>query len=255
MKEIKITIHPPFWKTWWFLTGLGGIFIASLAYGINRYNKNKYQKKLAELETEHKVQTERERISRDLHDSIGAYANAVLYNTELLEKEDEEKLRKELMKDVKFASKDIITALRETIWALKKDNYSAEDCLVRIRNFIHPFSRYYQHIHFKIEGEAPAQKKLHYTKALNVVRIVQEAVTNAIKHSGAKNITIINESNHDKWNLSVMDDGKGFEHETSGSSEQGNGLSNMKKRAADSGLDLHIGFVPGKGTILNLGIS
>jgi signal transduction histidine kinase len=255
MKVISILIKPPFWKTWWFFTAIAGILVAALAYTINRYNKKKYQKKLSELATEHKVQLERERISRDLHDSIGAYANAVLYNTELLEKEDEEKLRQVLMKDVKFASKDIITALRETIWALKKDNYNAEDCLVRIRNFILPLSRYYQHIQFKIEGEAPAQKKLHYTKALNAVRIVQEAVTNAIKHAGAKNITIINEYNDDQWNLSVLDDGKGFEYENTASSEQGNGLNNMKKRAADSGFDLHIGFVQGKGTILNLGIS
>ena len=47
------------------------------------------QKKLVELESEHKIQLERERISRDLHDSLGAYANAVLYNTELLQKEEE----------------------------------------------------------------------------------------------------------------------------------------------------------------------
>ena len=63
------------------------------------------------------------------------------------------------MKDLKFASKDIITSLRETIWALKKDNYTAEDCLLRIKNFIQPFARYYPHIKFTVEGEAPAEKE------------------------------------------------------------------------------------------------
>lgn len=127
-------------------------------------------------------------MSRDLHDSIGAYANAVIYNTELLEKEENTAARENVMKDLKFASKDIITALRETIWALKKDNFSAEDCLVRIRNFIQPFNRYYTHIQFRVEGEAPPRLILHYTRSLHLVRIIQEAVTNSIKYSNASNI-------------------------------------------------------------------
>jgi signal transduction histidine kinase len=223
-----------------------------MAYAINQYNRRKYRKKLIELESEHKIQLERERISRDLHDSIGAYANAVLYSTELLEKQEGVKRKDELMNDLKFASKDIITSLRATIWALKKDNYTEEDCLMRIRNFIQPFSRYYPHIHFKIEGEASAQKKLHYTKALNVVRIIQEAVTNAIKHAGAENIIIQSNEGDEKWQLSVTDDGIGFVEETIKGTEQGNGLDNMKKRSLDSGVDLALNSRPGAGTKITI---
>jgi len=252
MKEISITVQQPFWKAWWFLTGLAVLFIGSMAYAINQYNRRKYRKKLIELESEHKIQLERERISRDLHDSIGAYANAVLYSTELLEKQEGVKRKDELMNDLKFASKDIITSLRATIWALKKDNYTEEDCLLRIRNFIQPFSRYYPHIHFKIEGEASAQKKLHYTKALNVVRIIQEAVTNAIKHAGAENIIIQSNEGDEKWQLSVTDDGIGFVEETIKGTEQGNGLDNMKKRSLDSGVDLALNSRPGAGTKITI---
>lgn len=65
--------------------------------------------------TKKQIKLERERISKDLHDSLGAYANAVLYNIELLEKEKAEPKRNELIGDLKFASKDIITSLRETV--------------------------------------------------------------------------------------------------------------------------------------------
>jgi len=228
------------------------LFIVVMAYAINRYNKARYRKKLLELEGEYKVQLERERISRDLHDSIGAYANAVLYNTELLEKEDEIKPRNELVKDLKFASKDIITALRETVWALKKDNYSAEDCLLRIRNFIQPFTRYYQLIQFSVQGKAPVSKKLHYTRALNVVRIVQEAVTNAIKHAAAGNITITSNEKDGKWEMTVTDNGKGFDYETMKDAEQGNGLLNIKQRAIDSDFELTITSVRGEGTTIRI---
>ena len=241
MKEIHITINPPFWKTWWFLTGMGLLVIAGIAYGVNRYNKRKYEKKLMELENEHKIQLERERISRDLHDSIGAYANAVLYNTELLQKEEDAVERNELMNDLKFASKDIITSLRETIWALKKDNYTAEDCLLRIKNFIQPLARYYSHIQFTVQGETPAGKELHYTKALNAVRIVQEAVTNAIKHASPSVIKVTSKETAGHWGLEIFNDGKIFDHAVMKAAGQGNGLENMEQRAKDSGFDISIG--------------
>ena len=252
MKEIYISIRPPFWKTWWFITGIILLLFAGLAYAVNRYNKARYQKRLAVLESEHKIQMERERISRDLHDSVGAYANAVLYNTELLQKENDQEEKQALMNDLKFASKDIITSLRETVWALKKDTYTAEECLLRIKNFVQALSRYYPGIQFRAEGEASAGKVLHHTRALHVVRIVQEAITNAIKHAAAANISLSSITGGDKWELTVVDDGKGFEYEKMKLTGDGNGLVNMKQRAAASGILFTVVSVPGGGTTVSL---
>ena len=202
------------------------------------------------MKAAHSLREERERISRDLHDNIGAYANAVLYSTELLEKEQQENLRTELMSDLKFASKDIITSLRETIWALKKETYTTEDCIIRIRNFIQPLSRHYPHIKFTIEGEGSAETQLHYTKALNVVRILQEAVTNAIKHSSASQIVITSTQQGGQWLLEVKDNGIGFLENGVEDTGGGYGLNNMKERAAEAAFDLKIITAPGAGTIL-----
>ena len=252
LKEIHITIRPPFWRTWWFRAGLGILVLSLLYYFINQRNKRKYAAKLQLLENERQLKEERERISKDLHDSLGAYANAVLYNTELLEKAKEENRQQELISDLKFASKDIITSLRETVWALKKESYTAEDCLVRIRNFIQPFAKYYNHIHFKVEGEAPPQLSLHYTKALNLVRIVQEAVSNSIKHASPSLISISSFYNEKKWVLRITDDGKGFKPDTMKEEEKGNGLYNMEYRAAESGLSLQLKSETNKGTQITI---
>lgn len=250
LKEIRIIIHPPFWETKWFYIAIGLLLAGIMLYSINRIAKQKYHKKLTELENERTIQLERERISRDLHDSLGAYANAVLYNTELLEKENEFSKRNELMNDLKFASKDIITSLRETVWALKKDNYTAQECILRIKNFILPLSRYYTAIHFIIETEEAVDKLLFHSKALNVVRIVQEAVTNAIKHAAAKNISINSYLENNKWKITVTDDGKGFDYKNMKEDREGNGLYNLKQRAIDSGIELTINSAESGGTVI-----
>ncbi len=252
IREILISIHPPFWKTWWFNTLLASFIIALMAFLINTVNRRKFEKKLSILEAEQKVKLERERISRDLHDSLGAYANAVLYNTELLQKEKGLTEREMLIKELRFASKDIITSLRETIWALKKDNFKAEDCLLRIRNFIQPFNRYFPHIVFRTEGEAPIGMMLHYTKALHLVRIVQEAVSNAIKHAEASNIVVLSEVVNSRWTITITDDGKGFDYTHAAEQEGGNGLGNILQRAVEAGFEAKISSEEGKGTIVTI---
>ena len=252
IKEIQITILPPFWKTWWFFTVLGIVFIALLTYGINQRNNRKYAKKLQQLENERQLKLERERISKDLHDNIGAYANAVLYNSELLEKETSGEKRKDLIADLKFASKDIITSLRETVWALKNEEYTSEDCLVRIKNFVHPFAKYYSHIQFRVHGDAPPGLILHYTDALNLVRIVQEAVSNSIKHAKASVVTITSDMSENKWKLVVKDDGIGFNFNAMKEEDKGNGLDNMEQRAAESGFKFCIESGMGTGTVITI---
>lgn len=254
MKEFRIVIQPPFWKTWWFLSGASILLISLIFFVINEKNKRKYDKKLQQLENERKLEQERERISKDLHDSLGAYANAVLYNIELLEKEETAGKRNELIADLKFASKDIITSLRETVWALKKEKYTAEECFVRIRNFIQPLARYYSHIHFQVEGESTPSMELPYTKALNLVRIVQEAVSNSIKHADPKNIIVTSLITNSRWSISVSDDGKGFNYITAKQMEQGNGLNNMYQRAAESGFEFIINSGENKGTTMTITI-
>lgn len=253
IKELVIIINPPFWKTWWFWLVLGIIAISCLYYIINQRNKAKYAAQLQLLENERKIKAERERISKDLHDSLGAYANAVLYNAELLEKEGTEERRNVLIGDLKFASKDIITSLRETVWALKKEQYTAEECLVRIRNFVQPLTRYYSNITFRLEGDAPLNMELHYVRALNAVRIVQEAVANSIKHAKTKSITIVSTSASDnKWHITVMDDGIGFNITSLKEAAKGNGLNNMEQRAEVAGFIYTIETKENNGTIITI---
>jgi signal transduction histidine kinase len=75
------------------------------------------------------------------------------------------------------------------------------------------------------------------TAALHLYRVAQEAVTNAVKHSGAKNILISLDRSKTHLCVSVMDDGKGF---TPGKRRKGLGLHMMRYRANALGGELKI---------------
>ena len=241
------------------------LFSGIIAYlGFSNYRK-KQQMHLFEMQDEEKrmsaiavikaEENERKRISADLHDNLGAYANAVLYNTELLQQEADEIGRKELLSDLQYASKDIIISLRETIWALKKDTYTAEECLLRIRNFVQPFTRYYPQISFAVEGTAPEHFVLHGSKSLHLVRMIQEAVNNSIKHAYSKKISVSSSHTPDFWKVVVEDDGKGFPGQTFSAGNEQNGLANLRDRAINAGITLSIQSEPGKGTAIEMIIS
>ena len=91
---------------------------------------------------------------------------------------------------------------------------------------------------------------LHYTKALNLVRIVQESVSNSIKHASPQNIIITSQPFENHWKLSIADDGRGFDFQSLKKQERGNGLDNIEHRAAESGFNLNIQTKENNGTII-----
>ncbi len=255
MQSIHLKIAEPFWNTWWFMLLLGTVAVVSIYFVISQSQKAKYRKKLDILAHENELKEEREKISKDLHDSIGAYANVVLYKTELLQQENRSDEFGQLVTDLKFASKDIITSLRENIWALKQEEFTADECFLRIKSFLHAITRYYPSLNLKVKGEAPKDTKLYYRNALHVVRIIQEAVTNIIKHAEAKNILVLSSENESHWILEVMDDGKGFEPILIQKNEEGNGLINIKHRVEEAGFGYELKSSKGNGTEIRISIN
>ncbi len=78
---------------------------------------------------------------------------------------------------------------------------------------------------------------------LDLVRIVQEALTNVLKHAGASTVEVAFEAwPGGGWRLRVCDNGRGFDPEAAA---RGRGLGNMRRRAERLGARLHTG--PGAG--------
>jgi signal transduction histidine kinase len=246
-KQIEIIIQPPFYKTWWFillmsLVILSGVF--ALGFAIKNYID---RKKIAALKMQMQLQKERERISKDLHDNIGAQATALFYGIEGLEKND----KTEKMVSLKQTTQDMMDGLRETIWALGKGEVSVTALSDRFKLFMKKIGKHYPHIKFVVKENIETDATLTAEQGLHVLRILQEALNNAIKHAEAKNIWFVMESNK-KITIQIKDDGKGIDGTTASNFSDGNGIINMKERAAIAGFEFKVESEKGKGTVISL---
>lgn len=141
-------------------------------------------------------------------------------------------------------SQEIINSLRDTIWVLNKDNITITGISDRIKNYISKLRPTYDNIQFHISESISNDIRISSQNALNIFRITQEAVHNALKHSNAANINIsISSAAH--ITINITDDGSGIKNENS---KDGNGLINMKARAKEMGMELSVSSALNGGT-------
>jgi len=252
-KNFLIAIHPPFWLTWWFFFVMGLCGIGAMVLIVTYYNKRKYQKTLQELIVNQRLQSQRERISRDLHDNLGAQANAIFYGTELLKQNGID--GHQLVNNLHDTAGDMLTVLRETLWAMKINEVEATDLWLRVLNFSRKIGMYYLDIKMNISGAPPAMLAINASMALNIILIVQEAINNAIRHSEASVISVSSYSNEHSWRIEIVDDGKGFDLLALKKKAESYGLDNMAERARESNIQFAINSVPSHGTKVFLEIN
>ena len=84
---------------------------------------------------------------------------------------------------------------------------------------------------------------------LNIYRIIQEQMTNIVKHAEASHVTISLEADSDMVTLVIMDDGKGFDLSTT---KAGIGISNIMNRVESFNGKINIETLPGKGCVMKI---
>jgi signal transduction histidine kinase len=169
---------------------------------------------MRELETEHAVANERERIYQDLHDDVGAKLLSLVYRAASA---DDANLARSALQD-----------LREVVSRTGSDSYSVEalmadwraECGQRLRE---------AGIELDWRLSAPlAETHLTQPQALNIGRILREAVSNIIRHARASHVVLDLEVAGGRLHLSVRDDGIGCDEEPL---HLGRGLLSMETRA------------------------
>ena len=253
--NISVYIAPPFWQRAWFRVTYGALFIGVIALVVTYVQKRKFKKQLAKLELQQRIQLERERISRDLHDNVGTqlslmnrHMDDILQNGKTTT--ETEKNRK--LQSARQQSSDVIDTLRETIWALSKTEITLEGFADQLKAFVQKQLEDDENIHAQFdENDANSTVVLSPAEVLNLFRICQEAVTNTIKYAAASVLNISIYAVSSKYCITITDNGKGFDPANVNKKFHA-GLENMKYRANEIGSDLVINSKKGSGTSITL---
>lgn len=244
-RSIGIVIVPPFYKQWWFISLMALAFL-SIAWFVFRFiNKRKYQEKLKALEIQTELENERQRISRDLHDNMGAYTSALLANVEKMKLQQGEQ---EDLDKMKGNAEQILNSLRETIWVLNNKEISLADFSDGFKTYCFKLLRNFEQLEFEAEEDIADNSLLPAAVAIHLNKILQEAVQNILKHSQATLIRFHIRS-RGKLEITLSDNGIGFDE---AAVRKGNGLSNMRWRAAEANAEIVLSSTPGKGSTLQL---
>lgn len=212
-----------------------------------------FRKKI--LETQ---EMERQRIARELHDSIVQNLTSIVHKIEFCTKlMDMDTVRCKLeLQTMSEMVKRIIEDMRQVIYDLRPmslDDIGLDVTLEREAAKWRNTGKVL--VDYQTEGII---KKLPPLTSLTVLRIVQEACNNTIKHSGAKNIKIILSYKKEKVKVEIEDNGCGFEVESiehlyrdDGS---GFGISIMKERVYLLSGKINIESIIGEGTKISVEI-
>jgi len=227
ISSVLIRIKPPWWRTWWFFS-MAAVFIALVIYFMYRYRINELLKR----------QAIRNKIAQDLHDNVGSTLSSIsVYSQVAKIYQQQQKLEplQDTLEKISATSSEMISEMNDIVWAINPRNDNMETILQRMESFARPLLAS-QEVKFHFSYVPGIQHQhLEMAKRKNFYLIFKEAINNALKYSGCKNLWVDISLHHHQLELLVKDDGKGFDVKKirSMNTLSGNGVRNMEMRAKE----------------------
>ncbi len=208
---------------------------------INRYRVLNRARRQIEMEQM------RNSIARDLHDDIGSTLSSIniLSKVALHEKNKNIENYLQLIGD---QSSRIMENMGDMVWSINPKNDSLDQVIIRMREFANEILEPLN-IDYHFSENIKTVVGLDADKRKGLFLIYKESVNNAAKYSEGKRIEISIHQTDSTLQLSVKDDGKGFDEQTI---KAGNGLHNLRERAKEMNAVITIDSTIGKGTEVTL---
>jgi len=238
--NLYIFIRSPFWQTWWFDFTILAVII-SLLYFLYRYRINQLVK----------MQVMRNEISKDLHDDLGSTLGSINILIEVAKTKMVSGLKDQtfsVLTKISNNASEMIDKMSDIVWAINPKNENLNKIINRLSDFsMETCTSKGVQLEFKTD-ESVLQLVLPMEAIKNIYLIVKEAMNNAIKHSNCEHLTVSFKSIPKGLDISIADDGKGFDPEKI---KHGNGLNNMESRVNEMKGSFSIRS-ENKNTIVNL---
>lgn len=250
--SLSIIIRPPYWMTTWFRLLVGTMFLIGIVWAVRQIATIELRKRLREMEMHQNLQNERNRISGELHDHIGANLTDLATGLEIAKRYLGRGKLPDTEENLDFLEKhtrNTIEELRETIWSLGHKTSTIEEFCEKMKEYIHKRTRLTGAPEICLQENVENSMIFTPEQSLNLFRICQEAVNNSLKHACAKKIEITVEvKQHAGLRICIKDDGTGFNVRALKEDEEGFGLTNMNRRAQRIGAKLVISSSANVGT-------
>lgn len=199
---------------------------------------------VSQSKAHHLVQAERDRIARDIHDDLGSKLTQLLLSGEMAQIESPPAPGAPLSQ-ICDGARNILATIDEVVWIVNSQQDNLEDFAIYV-------CKYAQHFlestaircRLDVAAELPAQTLSQFMRR-NLFLAIKEALNNAARHSQATELTVRIELTGFRLNVSVADNGRGFD--AGQASRERNGLTNMKQRMAEIGGDCQVVSRPGEG--------
>lgn len=201
---------------------------------------------------EYAVTIERDRIAREMHDNLIQTLFSLLLAIETISRRSDitkESLQEEI-NEIKLRLQKAIQETRESIMSLYPKALSEHGLLSTINRYL----TNYQEVRFSLESDAiPENLSLNVENA--ILRIIQESVSNAVRHGKATEIDIALKSQDNSIYLRISDNGSGFdasEVDKIINSGEHFGFNSMFERVKEFNGEINITSKPGHGTVIEV---
>ncbi len=197
---------------------------------------------------------ERKRISRELHDETGQSLTSLMLGLKLIQEAESLQKAKELSNNLREIVYKTIEEIQWLSYELRPSTLDDLGLLVALRRYIDELTQH-KGVIIDFEIDNFLKNRLNAAVETTFYRVVQEALTNVIRHAKANKIKVQLGSNSHNLYAVIEDDGVGFDLEQMEKGQQKNlGLIGMKERAALVGGELLIHTAAGEGTRITLTI-
>jgi signal transduction histidine kinase len=206
--------------------------------------KLSFQNKLAIINAQ---QAERNRISADMHDDLGAGVTAIRLYSELAKKKVANGAIPEIDK-ISSSANQLLNNMNAIIWTMSSSNDTLDNVVAYIRSYaLEYFENTGIKCHTSVEEDLPNIPVSGEIRR-NIYLVVKETLNNILKHAKAKEVNISLKKVPDGLALYIHDDGTGID--MNNLRRFGNGLNNMKKRMKES--DISFSIENNNGTLTTL---
>lgn len=241
--KLDFIVAIPFYNKLWFWSLV--VFVLT-AFAFWLYNSRKLNKQKVIFRQKLELEKQRNKITADLHDDIGATLSSLQINSsvanQLIDKKSDEV--KSVLTKIENQAENLADKIGDIIWSMKPGKDEFISLSMRIKNFANDILGS-TNIVYKIEANTTLDSLIQdITMRKNIVLFFKEAINNAAKYSKATEVKINLKHHGNDILLLVQDNGVGMDADT----KTGNGLANMKFRIEELNGEFKIESSLNKGT-------